>query len=115
MFQNFLTIPPKLGIPDVEAILDDSIEKYLTEDDWIQVKSAIAIKLGELDVFVEVSEPDSQIEDEETSVTISECLSDIYQDISDFIRLFQVGSMEIMNDAVWECKQNFEKFSSIKL
>ena len=102
-------------LPSVDPILDDSIEKFLTEDDWIRLKNMISEKLGSHDLFVEVSEPEVQIDFEETSVTISECLADIYQDISDFLRLYQIGSFEIMNDSLWECKQNFERYWGSRL
>ena len=37
-------------------------------------------------------------------------MADIYQDIKDFLLLYQTGTEEVMNDAVWECRLNFENF-----
>jgi hypothetical protein len=47
--------------------------------------------------------------------TISENISDIYQDIKDFLLLYQTGAPEVMNDAVWECRMNFENIWGQKL
>ncbi len=53
--------------------------------------------------------------DEEVVSSISENMSDIYQDIKDFLLLYQTGTSEVMNDAIWECRLNFENFWGQKL
>ena len=57
------------------------------------------------------------MKDSEGPVTssISENMTDIYQDIKDFLLLYQTGTDEVMNDAVWECRMNFETFWGQKL
>jgi hypothetical protein len=42
-------------------------------------------------------------------------MADIYQDMKDFLLLYQTGTGEVMNDAVWECRMNFENFWGQKL
>jgi hypothetical protein len=42
-------------------------------------------------------------------------MADIYQDVKDFLLLYQTGTGEVMNDAVWECRMNFENFWGQKL
>jgi hypothetical protein len=42
-------------------------------------------------------------------------MADIYQDMKDFLLLYQTGTREVMNDAVWECRMNFENFWGQKL
>jgi hypothetical protein len=37
-------------------------------------------------------------------------MADLYQDMKDFVSLYSMGVTEIMNDAVWECKMNFENY-----
>ena len=41
---------------------------------------------------------------------ISEDLADIYQDLKDFISVFQLGLNETMNDSLVICKEHFEEF-----
>jgi hypothetical protein len=42
-------------------------------------------------------------------------MADIYQDIKDFLLHYQTGTAEVMNDALWECRMNFENFWGQKL
>jgi len=42
-------------------------------------------------------------------------MADIYQDLKDFLLLYQTGTKEVMNDALWECKMNFENIWGQKL
>jgi len=60
---------------------------------------------------------DDRMSDSEGPVisSISENLTDMYQDIKDFLLLYQTGTTEVMNDAVWECRLNFETFWGQKL
>jgi hypothetical protein len=48
----------------------------------------------------------------DTPVTknISEDLADIYQDIKNFVCLFQVGINETMHDAIVECYSHFGQY-----
>ena len=42
-------------------------------------------------------------------------MADIYQDIKNFLLLYQTGTNEVMNDALWECRMNFENIWGQKL
>jgi hypothetical protein len=42
--------------------------------------------------------------------TVSEDLADIYQDLKDFICVFQLGLNMTMNDSLYVCKEHFEEF-----
>lgn len=46
---------------------------------------------------------------------ISEDLADIYQDVKDFICLFQLGLNLTMNDALAQCQENFRLYWGQKL
>ncbi|CUQ64955.1 Uncharacterised protein [Dorea longicatena] len=45
--------------------------------------------------------------DQPITRNISEDLADIYQDIKDFIFVFQLGFNETMNDSLAICQENF--------
>lgn len=98
-----------MQLDEVEPFYDDPIEKFLTEEDWIAIKNKVSFRLGAFDSFVFVNEPIALLENEETNVALSECFADIYQDLSDFVQLYRNGSVEVMNDALWECRQNFQQ------
>ncbi|MBN1180792.1 MAG: DUF5063 domain-containing protein [Bacteroidales bacterium] len=104
-----------LVIPSIESINEQNNEKFVDENDWQKVKDNIQTIFGQYDAFLEVFDPRMQESEIPIISSISENIADIYQDLKDFILLFQIGTHEVMNDALWECKQNFEEFWGQKL
>jgi hypothetical protein len=102
-------------LPQLESYFEDGNEKFVTESDWVKIHSTLREKFGTADDFMEVF--DDRMSDSEGPVisSISENLADMYQDIKDFLLLYQTGTTEVMNDAVWECRLNFETFWGQKL
>jgi hypothetical protein len=102
-------------LPELEPFFEDGNEKFVTEADWNSLNDILKEKFGTANDYLEVF--DEKINDTEGPVvsSISENMSDIYQDMKDFLLLYQTGTAEIMNDAVWECRMNFENFWGQKL
>ena len=102
-------------LPATEPFFEDGNEKFVTESDWVRIHAALREKFGTADDYLEVF--DERINDSEGPVisSVSENMADIYQDIKDFLLLYQTGTPEVMNDALWECKMNFENFWGQKL
>jgi hypothetical protein len=102
-------------LPQLNPYFEDGNEKFVTESDWILIHETLKKKFGTADDYPEVfDERTNDIEGPVVS-SISENMTDIYQDIKDFLLLYQTGTTEVMNDAVWECKMNFENFWGQKL
>ena len=97
-------------LPKVEAIYEDGNEKFVSEEDWIFLKNKIVNKIGQHEVFVDVYSAMMSQEDDSENVSLSEIFADIYQDLMDFLTLYRIGHEESMNDALWECQQNFEQY-----
>lgn len=102
-------------LPQFEPFFEDGNEKFVTEADWLRIHDILVNKFGTADDYMEVF--DEKILESEGPVvsSISENIADIYQDIKDFLLLYQTGTSEVMNDAVWECRINFENFWGQKL
>jgi hypothetical protein len=102
-------------LPATEPFFEDGNEKFVAESDWIRIHAALREKFGTADDYLEVF--DEKLSDSEGPVvsSVSENMADIYQDIKDFLLLYQTGTPEVMNDALWECKMNFENFWGQKL
>jgi hypothetical protein len=102
-------------LPKLEPYFEEGNEKFVTEADWIMIHDTMRQKFGTADDYLEVF--DDKINDSEGPLAsaISENMADIYQDIKDFLLLYQTGTNEIMNDAVWECRLNFENYWGQKL
>ena len=102
-------------LPQLDPFFEDGNEKFVTEADWTDLNESLKEKFGTANDYFEVF--DEKINETEGSVisSISENMADIYQDIKDFLLLYQTGTGEVMNDAVWECRMNFENFWGQKL
>jgi hypothetical protein len=87
-------------LPQLNPYFEDGNEKFVTESDWTGIQEALKEKFGTADDFLEVF--DERMSDSEGPVTasISENMADIYQDMKDFLLLYQTGTVEVMNDAV---------------
>jgi hypothetical protein len=102
-------------LQQLNPYFEDGNEKFVTESDWIRIQATLEEKFGTADDYLEVF--DEKLNDSEGPVlsSISENMADIYQDAKDFLILYQTGTVEVMNDAVWECRMNFENFWGQKL
>ena len=97
-------------IPECECMGEDDLERFVTEDDYEYVRLSIADILGNQDDYLEVFLPDMAYSDTPIKKCISEDLADIYQDLKDFIGVFQSGLNVTMNDALFVCKEHFAEF-----
>ncbi len=102
-------------LPKFESIFDDENEKFVTEENWDYIHQSVKKKLGFHDEYREVFDPLTHEQVEQSTASVSDNLADIYQDLKNFITLFNIGTEEMMNDALWECQLNFEEFWGQKL
>lgn len=101
-------------LPLLEPLLEETNEKTVTEFDWTRIHDNLLSKFGNNDPFpviVSLGDPTDGL----YTGSIAENLSDIYQDLKDFIVSYKNGNEEVMNDAVWEVLMNFEEFWGRKL
>lgn len=94
-------------LPDVEPEMPDMIDKSVTQEEWEAVHLTLLKKLSGVDEYQEVWDA---LNDSQQMNSLSEGFTDIYQDLKDYIALYNMGTPEIMNDAIWECKNNFKQF-----
>ena len=97
-------------IPECELLGEEELEVFVTEEHYETVRMNVAHVLGEQDDYLEVFLPDMAFSDTPIKKCISEDLADIYQDLKDFICVFQSGLNFIMNDSLCICKEHFEEF-----
>lgn len=102
-------------LPKIESVFDDENEKFVTEEDWGIIHGSVQKKLGYHDEYRDIYDPLTHEQVEQSTASISDNLADIYQDLKNFITLYNIGTEEIMNDALWDCKLNFEEFWGQKL
>lgn len=102
-------------LPKNECELEEEVEKFVSESDWAFIHSSVKAKMGAHDEFLEVFETDMEYSDAPLVSSISENFADIYQDVKDFITAYKIGTLEVMNDALWDLNQNFYQYWGQKI
>lgn len=102
-------------LPACEVIGDEPLETFVTEESYEVVRLTLADILADRDDYLDVFVSDMKYSDQPITRYISEDLSDIYQDIKDFICLFQSGLNTVMHDALATCQENFRLYWGQKL
>ena len=94
-------------LPKCETIGEGVLETYVTEEIYEILRINLAELMGDKDDYLDVFVQDMVYSDQPIKKSISEDLADIYQDIKDFIFVFQLGLNETMNDSLAICQENF--------
>ena len=94
-------------LPPCERLGEEELETYVTEEVYEILRLNLAELMGEKDDYLDVFVEDMVYSDQPIKKCISEDLADIYQDIRDFIFVFQLGLNETMNDSLALCQENF--------
>ena len=93
-------------MPDVEVEYPEANERFVTPEDYENLFYALREKFGKKDEFWHI-DPQYINENEPLRGSISEMLSDIYQDMKDFILLYQRNTYAARQNAVKECRTLF--------
>ena len=104
-----------LLLPETEQIHEEGNEKFVSEFDWQFIKNGIQSLLNEKDYYLDFFDTEMKETPEPVTSSISENLADIYQDLKDFLGIYQIGIDELSNDAIFECIESFNKYWGFKL
>jgi len=102
-------------LPETEPIYEEGNQKYVTEELYIALNQRIKHFLGEHDAFPEVFDERIAETDDQFSASLAEYLIDVYQDLKDFTMIYQGGQTDEINDALWECRLNFQELWGMRL
>ena len=102
-------------LPKCETIGNEALETFVTEETYEILRMNLAGLLAEKDDYLDVFVSEMKYSDQPITRNISEDLADIYQDIRDFIFVFQLGLNETMNDSLAVCRENFALYWGQKL
>jgi hypothetical protein len=102
-------------LPVVEPLSDEGNEKYVTELDWQYIRNGVQLQLADNDIYLDFFDSEMNETPEPVSCSVSENLSDIYQDLKDFLEIYQLGNEELSNDAIYECNESFKNYWGFKL
>ncbi len=102
-------------VPETDMVNDEDPEISVTEDDYNYIASRLYNIYLNNDAYLEVFLQDMKYSDTPIAASISEDLADIYQDLKNFITIFERGITENMNDALYACMENFKAYWGQKL
>ncbi len=102
-------------LPDVEPEYEAFAEVTVTEDDYNYIVSRLYSVFRENDTYLEVFLEDMKYSDTPISASISENIGDIYQDIKNFVSVYEQGIEENMEEALSVCRDNFKLYWGQKL
>jgi len=94
---------------------ESEAQKFLTEKQYNKIRLTIMNLLEKRDPYMEVLDPNHIGSQNIFQASLSEDLTDIYQDFYDFVQWYSLGTFESVNDSVIECLTNFEKYWGVKL
>jgi hypothetical protein len=106
--QKLLTLMYLKGslLPEIEVEDNEANERFVTAEQWEGIFSILREKFGSDDEFwvLDLEGPDDTTP---IKASLSELLCDIYQDMQDFIMLYQKESRAAKQNAASECKSLF--------
>jgi hypothetical protein len=97
-------------LPDFEFEAEEDLEKFVTEMDYNIIQEKIIQHTGAGNDYQEVFVSGMQFSESALTASISENIADIYQEMKDLVMSFRMLNDEVMEQAVWECKNNFSQY-----
>jgi hypothetical protein len=94
-------------LPVIEVQNPEANERFLTQEEWEFLFNQLRNKFTDNDEFWYIDL--SAAHRDPVKGSIAECLSDIYQDLKDFITLYQKTTLDAKENAVFEVRDSFEK------
>lgn len=102
-------------LPKANEEMDGYPERFVTEQEYEDLRQMVAQKLGSDDAYLEVFVEDMRYSDEPITAFISENIADIYQELKDLACNYQTREEAVMNDALVSCLEGFEQHWGQKL
>ncbi|NLY25307.1 MAG: DUF5063 domain-containing protein [Bacteroidales bacterium] len=102
-------------LPVAVAVDDSPPATFVREEDYSRVSAKVGELMGEEDVYLDVFVDDMKYSDRPVSAFVSENIADIYQDLRNFVSVYQFELTDQMNDALSVCRENFLLFWGQKL
>ena len=113
---KMLKMLPRLymSISDVEDLKEEDepfyIEYYLQEEVYNDVRNGVYQLMGEDDTYLEVFEEGMKYSDTPIATTISENLSDLYQEFYNLVVTIQNTPTEVAGEILSTIKENFKTY-----
>ena len=94
-------------LPELEVENPEFIERFVTEEVGENIFNEIRNKFGKDDEFWFIDESVFN-DDEITKGSMAECLTDVYQDLKDFVFLYSKNTGDSIINSVSECRRLYQ-------
>ena len=101
-------------LPSVEPEFPEANERFVTEEEWQAIFNEFRSRLMKADEFYHVDHEEG-VEYEAIKASLSENFADVYQDLKDFLLLYQKNTRDARQNAVHECRMLFEYRWGVKI
>lgn len=99
----------KVGtLPAFEESGEHILEEFVDEASYNQILFVTRERLAEHDDYLDYQPHDLEYSEDAQQSSISEKLADMYQDIKNFLVVYQIAQEVLMNDALARCQQDFQ-------
>lgn len=92
-------------LEEIEVSNPEANQRFVTEEDWQMLFNSLRQKFGKDDEFWFID--NTETHNDPVKGSLAEHYTDIYQDMKDFLTLYQVNSIAAKENAVFEIKQSF--------
>jgi hypothetical protein len=101
-------------LPEISPSDEEAAEHYVTEEQWEDIFNTLRNKFGAADIyyFVDITEKSHS---DPVRGSLAENFADLYQDMKDFILLYQKPVRSFKENAVRDLRQLFEMRFGAKL
>jgi hypothetical protein len=101
-------------LPELKVENSEAYERYVTEEVWENIFNELRNKFGKADEFWFIDE-ETFNDDEITKGSMAEHLTDVYQDLKDFVFLYSKNTSDAILNAVYECRYLYQTNWGYKL
>lgn len=101
-------------LPKIKPENEELLEHFVTEEHWIKVFNSIKEKIKDDNDFWVKNDIKSK-DEIPVKTSFAEEIADVYQDLKDFLFLYQKNSKSIKKSAVTECSSLFKRHWGIKI
>jgi hypothetical protein len=100
-------------IPKPKYCYEEEPKKFVSESDYAHIIDILQQKFEKFQHKAPDLTADKLSRQGTGNFLVAEVLADIYEELKNFIRLYETGISQAMNDAVWVCRNNFELSTGI--
>jgi hypothetical protein len=102
-------------LPKPKYRYEEESLRFVKEDDYARIHDALQQKIELFFGIAQMSPGTRPNEVELMSFALAETFADIYEELKNYVKLFEMGIPQAMNDAVWICRTNFEQQFGTKI